>query len=118
MKRILKDIQHKLTILTDALREEEEELAEEDIKTYLKHAVRRMQNDHPLHLSKDDVLQIFLQYVGTYYGYCSSFAIPVGKKYAAYAGYVRKHLTDAYPDITWSLMYETDDKFVCSGKKS
>lgn len=78
--------------------------------------VSRISNAFPQMLPKEEVLDVFVQYIHKYRSYCTKFDIPVGTKYEAHHSYILERLQYAFPDIQWSLSYRTTDKIVCHGE--
>ncbi len=73
-------------------------------------------NEYPKFLTKDEVLDVFVQYIHKYSLYYNVFDIPVGTKYVDYSRYIWDRLKYAFPNISWKLLYKNENVFMCRGE--
>jgi len=76
----------------------------------------KISNEYPYMLSKNEVLEAFVEYVQKYRGTSTIFDIPVGTKYAAFIEYVLAGLARKFPDISWRLLHKTEKSYMCRGE--
>jgi len=76
----------------------------------------KISNEYPKMLSKNGVIDTFVEYVQKYRGTNAIFDIPVGTKYAAFIEYVLAGLARKLPDISWRLLYKTENSYMCRGE--
>jgi hypothetical protein len=65
--------------------------------------IKLISNDYPRIVSKDEVLDVFVQYIHKYRKSYRKFDIPVGTKYLEYSDYIHQKLKYAFPDISWRI---------------
>jgi len=73
-------------------------------------------NKAPNVLSKEEVLEVFVQYVKKYRNGNTVFDIPVGTKYMAYSQYILAEITQIFPNIRWRLLYINENIYMCRGE--
>ena len=73
-------------------------------------------NKHQHFLSKEEVLDVFVQYIHKYRNSYRSYDIPVGIKYLDYSDYIYKELHRVFPDIRWKLLHATETQFMVRGE--
>ncbi len=96
--------------------DEEEEDSDDEIPQTNKANTMLISNRHPKHLSKEEVLEVFVQYIYKYRSSYKSFDIPIGKKYTEYSEYIQKELHRAFPEIQWSFLDATESTFYVRGE--
>jgi hypothetical protein len=65
--------------------------------------IKLISNNYPRIVSKDEVLDVFVQYIHKYRKLYRKFDIPVGTKYLEYSDYIHQKLKYAFPDISWRI---------------
>jgi hypothetical protein len=73
-------------------------------------------NQHPRHLSKEEVLDVFVQYIHKYRDSHRNFDIPVGTKYMEYSDYIQSELRRVFPEIRWRVIHKTEKAFIVRGE--
>jgi len=75
-----------------------------------------LMNNHPKHLTVQEVLELFVNYIYKYRNTYRVFDIPIGSKYYHYRGYIYSALNEKFPELKWKCIRQTNSVYICRGE--